>query len=169
MRPKIPAILRTLKASIEEHVIPELESNYARGQAGQIALTLEWLANGWVEPLQKLREGNVAIRATLMQIRDALEQLAVDDSDRSAHWLSAGATLGDLLGSFVEDTSEAHEADRDRLTNIIDELVMAAGPPVAADKGAGPLWALLLTVLEQLAAAETYYGPIPLPDEHWER
>ena len=46
MNPSLPNILRTLKASLEEHVIPELDSRFARGQAGQVAVALEWLAHG---------------------------------------------------------------------------------------------------------------------------
>ncbi|HJP40715.1 MAG TPA: hypothetical protein QGF35_03305 [Dehalococcoidia bacterium] len=167
MRPTVPAILRILKNSLEEHVIPELESHYARGQAGQIALTLEWLADGWVEPLQKTREGNAAVRSSLMAVNDELVKLVQSDAAQKDHWAAAQSQLGDMLGDAVEDTAAAQDADRDRVFKILDDLVIAAGAPMPGTEGTGPLWAALLASLEQLSEAETYYGQIPLPEEHW--
>jgi hypothetical protein len=51
----------------------------------------------------------------------------------------------------------------------MDELVVAAGIPVNAQEPTGTLWRALVSSLEVYAAEETHYGPIPLPEEHWER
>ena len=169
MKPTVPAALRTLKASLEEHVIPELESGFARGQAGQIALTLEWLAAGWVEPLQQLRDDNRAIRGSLTAIRDALKDLTASDTERKLHWSTARARLIEVLELSIEDTVEAQQADRDRLSTLLDDMVAAAGAPADAQRQTEPLWRALLSALEVLAAEETPYGQIPLPEEHWER
>ncbi|MBQ62098.1 MAG: hypothetical protein CMQ19_08480 [Gammaproteobacteria bacterium] len=165
MKPSVPAALRTLKASLEEHVIPELESGFARGQAGQIALTLEWLAAGWVEPLQTVRTGNQAIRKKLAAALEALNDLAEADGQ----WSAPRGQLSEALDLSIEDTIEAQESDRDRLTALLDELVIAAGVPVNAQEPTGALWRALVSAMEAYAAAETHYGPIPLPEEHWER
>jgi hypothetical protein len=169
MKPTVPAALRTLKASLEEHVIPELESGFARGQAGQIALTLEWLAAGWVEPLQTVRAGNHAIRDKLTAVRDALNDLTETDAEGEAHWSSTRNRLAEVLDLSIDDTIEAQEIDRDQLITLMDELVVAAGIPVNAQEPTGTVWRALVSSLEVYAAEETHYGPIPLPEEHWER
>jgi len=167
MNPSIPVILRTLKASLEEHVIPELESDFARGQAGQVAVTLEWLAQGWQEPLQRLREGNEAILRALGDVEAELQRLTREDPAQQGHWRAAGAALRCALELPVEDTAGGHEAERERFFNVLDDLVIAAGVPVGREAGAGPLWTRLQQALDALTKAETYLGPIPLPPHHW--
>ncbi|MCC6381343.1 MAG: hypothetical protein IT304_02490 [Dehalococcoidia bacterium] len=166
MNPSIPVILRTLRQALEEHVIPELDSDFARGQAGQVAVTLDWLATGWQEPLQVLQKGNAAIRNSLQGVEQELDRLALED-DRAQHWKEAAASLRAALRAPAEETAAEREAERARFFAVLDELVVAAGPPVAGAEGTGPLWSQLQQALDALADAETYLGPIPLPPEHW--
>lgn len=166
MNPSVPVILQTLKRALEEHVIPELDSDFARGQAGQVAVTLEWLATGWQEPLQVLQKGNAAIRSALESVAQELDRLALEDG-RGDHWKAAAASLRSALRPPAEETATEREAERARFFAVLDELVIAAGPPVAGAEGTGRLWSRLQEALDALADAETYLGPIPLPPQHW--
>lgn len=167
MNPRIDIVLRTLKASLETHVIPELESDFARGQAGQIAVTLEWLAQGWEPPLQELREGNANVRRALDPMVTELERLAQADGAARDRWLAAAETLRAALEQPVEDTLEDRTHERERFVELLDALVREAGTPVGGNAGTGPLWTRLHAALEALTHAETTMGPIPLPEHHW--
>jgi hypothetical protein len=167
VNPSLPVILRTLKASLEEHVIPELESRFARGQAGQVAVALEWLAQGLEEPLQWLQDGNTAIRAALEGVDGELARLCEEDEERRGRWRAAREGLRAVLVEPVKDTAEGRQEERARFFRLLDDLVIAAGTPVRGDDGTGPLWARLTDAMGVLAAAETKLGAMPLPQEHW--
>jgi hypothetical protein len=167
VNPSLPNILRTLKASLEEHVIPELDSRFARGQAGQVAVALEWLAQGMEEPLQWLQEGNAGIRGALAGVAGELERLREGDEERRGHWRAALENLRAVLDEPAKDTVEGRQEERARFFRLLDDLVIAAGTPVSGEDGVGPLWARLNEAMGALAAAETKLGAMPLPQEHW--
>lgn len=167
MNPTFDVILRTLKASLEEHVIPELDSSFARGQAGQVAITLEWLAEGLEEPVQKLREGDAEIRRCLEAVGVELQRLSSKDRAQSDHWLGANEKLQGALNASHQDSLAGELDKRSRYVEVLDDLVVVAGVPQGGDEGTGPLWAALQQALGALASAETQMGPVPLPQEHW--
>jgi hypothetical protein len=167
MNPSLQIILRTLKASLEEHVIPELDSRFARGQAGQVAVALEWLAQGLEEPLQWLQEGNAAIRSALEGVEGELERLSEEDAEQRDHWQAARRNLRAVLDDPAKDTAEGRQEERARFFQLLDDLVIAAGTPVGGDTGVGPLWAQLTEAMGAVAVAETKLGAVPLPQEHW--
>ncbi|MDP6375172.1 MAG: hypothetical protein QGH42_10770 [Kiritimatiellia bacterium] len=167
MNPSITVILRTLKASLEEHVIPELDSNFARGQAGQVAVTLDWLAEGFEKSLQKVREGNAGVTDALETVSTQLQRLAEDDTAQSDHWNTANDALRAALSATMEDSSAGERAQQTQLFEVLDDLVIAAGVPRGGDEGTGPLWAALHQALVELAQTETYMGTVPLPKHHW--
>ncbi|MBT7369886.1 MAG: hypothetical protein HN816_04510, partial [Gammaproteobacteria bacterium] len=90
MNPSLATVLRTLKASLQEHVIPELENNFARGQAGQVVVTLDWLADGLEEPMQKVIEGNAGVSQALEAVNEQLQPLSESDADR---WQAVGNAI----------------------------------------------------------------------------
>lgn len=167
MNPDVGTILRTLKASLEEHVIPELDSKFARGQAGQVAVTLEWLAEGLEEPVQKLREGNAELSDALETLSVELQRLTSDDATQSDRWQASAESLQAALNAESHDSLAGQLEQRDTYFKVLDDLVIAAGVPQGGADDTGPLWIALQRALEALAVAEQYMGSVPLPQEHW--
>ncbi|MBT4492940.1 MAG: hypothetical protein HOC70_06825 [Gammaproteobacteria bacterium] len=164
MNPSLATVLRTLKASLQEHVIPELENNFARGQAGQVVVTLDWLADGLEEPMQKVIEGNAGVSQALEAVNEQLQPLSESDADR---WQAVGNAIQEVLNTPPADSAESAQDQRSTYFKVLDDVVIAAGVPQGGSEGTGPLWVAVQQALMALAMAETYMGPIPLPKEHW--
>ena len=167
MNPPLEVILRTLKSSLEEHVIPELDSSFARGQAGQVAVTLEWLAEGLEEPMQTVRDGNLTVRQALEALSGQLQALAKTEATQSDRWKRANETLQAVLDAPCGDTLAGEQDRRHQYFKVLDDLVITIGVPQGPDEVTGPVWAALQQALVALAAAETTMGPVPLPQHHW--
>ena len=158
MNPSLRAVFNTLQASMQEHILPDLRTPYARAQAQHVLALLEWLARGLDEPLQSLRQGNAGVRAALEAVRAELERLSADEDASGRSWRAPHAVLHDALAAPVDDTPEGRREERQRLAETLDTVVAAAGAPSGA-----PPWPSLVQAIGALVGAEAPLGLPPFP------
>ncbi len=97
-------------------------------------------------------------------VNTQLQRLSELDADR---WQAAGDSIQKVLDTPPADSAEGEQEHRSMYFKVLDDVVIAAGVPQGGSEGTGPLWMAVQQALMELARAETYMGPIPLPKEHW--
>jgi|TARA_B100000315_G_scaffold242894_1_gene265641 hypothetical protein len=108
----------------------------ARGQAGQVAMTLDWRAEGLEEPMQKVREGNAGGMRALETVSGQLQRLAKEPATRSDCWNAANDELQAALNASLEDSLAGELEQRSRYFKVLDDLVIAADVLQGADERA---------------------------------
>lgn len=71
MYPGFPDVLRAIRQNLIDQLMPELQTDYAREQAGGVLLLIEHLLSRWDRALDVLREEHADLRATLERITGA--------------------------------------------------------------------------------------------------
>lgn len=126
MHPNGEEIVRGVQGALATHVLPELQSGYARSQMMIVQVLLGMAASEWDGAAQQLVDDNASLRALAARGADAVDEAGDDESLAGELRALAGETDASVRLSDLRANYEGLRAAIGRLAVLVEGSDAAA-------------------------------------------